>query len=94
MGQRIANSVVVITEGSSGIGRATAVESARRRAKVVLAAHRETALHDAAAECERLGGLVLVVPTYLVDDKAVQTLVPTGPSLGSVTSTSGSTMPR
>jgi NADP-dependent 3-hydroxy acid dehydrogenase YdfG len=57
------STVVVITGASSGIGRATALELAQKRASLVLVARREEALHGLAEECERLGGRALAVPT-------------------------------
>lgn len=43
--------VVVITGASSGIGRAGAIELARRRHRLVLAARRRAALEDSARAC-------------------------------------------
>jgi short-subunit dehydrogenase len=55
--------VIVITGASSGIGRATAHELARRGAQLVLAARGLDALKTVAAECESLGASSYVVPT-------------------------------
>jgi hypothetical protein len=46
---------VVITGASSGIGRAAALEFARRRANLVLAARRQELLDEVAAACRTLG---------------------------------------
>jgi short-subunit dehydrogenase len=52
---RLHHKNVVITGASSGIGRAVALEMARRGANVVLAARRADLLEAAAGECRRLG---------------------------------------
>lgn len=71
----LAGAVVVLTGASSGIGRAAALEFARHRANVVLAARDEVALGEVARECERLGApQALVVPTDVTDAAAVQEL--------------------
>lgn len=51
----IKGKIVVITGASSGIGRAAAIEFARRGAHVVLAARRLAQLEEVAAECRRFG---------------------------------------
>lgn len=55
------NQVVVITGGSRGIGRATAMRYARRGARLVLIARDPLALDTAAADCRRLGADVLTL---------------------------------
>lgn len=74
MPRPIKDSVIVITGASSGIGRATALEFAKQGATLLLAARREAALQDVAAECNRLGGQALAVPTNVTDEEAVKAL--------------------
>src|SRR5215208_4139247 len=72
--QPVADTVVVITGASSGIGRATALEFAYRGAAVVLAARQESVLREVAEECQKLGARTLVIPTDTTDDSAVEAL--------------------
>lgn len=65
---------MVITGASSGLGRATALEFARRGARVVLAARGEEALEEAAARCRALGTEAVAVPTDVTDEEAVRRL--------------------
>lgn len=74
MARRIKNSVVVITGASSGIGRATALRFAKKKARLVLAARREEALEEAAEECRERGGEALAVPTDVTQEEQVQDL--------------------
>ncbi|HEX2280906.1 MAG TPA: SDR family oxidoreductase [Thermomicrobiales bacterium] len=74
MRKKMKGNVVVITGASSGIGEATAFKFAEQGANVVLAARREWALREVAAECERRGGQALVVPTDVSDEAAVHEL--------------------
>ncbi len=63
--------VAVVTGASSGIGRATALELARRGASLVLSARREEPLEEAAREC---GANAVAVLTDVTDEAAVQRL--------------------
>ena len=64
--------VVVVTGGSRGIGRATALRFARRGARLVLVARDAVALASTAEECRRQGADVLTLPIDLA--------TPDGPS--------------
>lgn len=66
--------VVVITGASSGFGRGTALELARRGASVVLAARSAELIEDLARQCETDGGRALAVPTDVSDRAAVEAL--------------------
>jgi short-subunit dehydrogenase len=63
---------VVITGGSSGVGRATAHAFARRGANVVLTARAAGPLEDAAAECEALGGRAVAFPADVTSPDAMR----------------------
>jgi short-subunit dehydrogenase len=67
--------VVVVTGASSGIGKETAIEYARRGACLVLAARRDATLRDVAAECFDAGATdVLVHATDIAYADEVQEL--------------------
>ncbi len=67
--------VAVITGASSGIGRETARQLARRGSCLVLAARRGEALDELADECLELGApRAIVVPTDVTDEGAVEEL--------------------
>lgn len=66
--------VLVITGASSGIGRETALQLARRGANVVLAARNEEALTQVASEVDRLGGTAHVHVTDVAERSQVDAL--------------------
>lgn len=72
---KVQDSVVVITGASSGIGRAAALEFARRgAASLVLAARRKRPLQELAKECEELGATAIAVSTDMSNAAAVKEL--------------------
>lgn len=74
-----ADEVVVITGASAGVGRATALEFARRGARIALLARDANALEQVAAIVRRAGGTPLVLPLDVADcaqvDAAAQRVV-------------------
>jgi NAD(P)-dependent dehydrogenase (short-subunit alcohol dehydrogenase family) len=67
---------VLVTGGSSGIGRATAVTFGERGARVVLLARGRPALEEAAAEVRAAGAAdVVVCPADVTDQAAVRAVV-------------------
>ncbi|MGZ4508732.1 MAG: SDR family NAD(P)-dependent oxidoreductase [Blastococcus sp.] len=68
--------VVLVTGASSGIGRATAVEAARRGASLVLVARGREPLEEAAGEVRAAGAADAVVCSAdVTDDDAIQAVV-------------------
>lgn len=72
--RKLKNAVVVLTGASSGIGRAAALQFARKGANLVLAARRADELERLAAECDAAGVQALAVPTDVSDAAAVEAL--------------------
>ena len=67
--------VAIITGASSGIGAATAIELARRGARVVLAARRAEELAGVEGAIKAVGGEALAVPTDITDSRQLERLV-------------------
>src|SRR3954452_17742446 len=63
--------VVVITGASAGVGRATALEFARRGARLGLIARGWDGLEAARRDVERLGGEAIVLPLDIADPERV-----------------------
>lgn len=67
---------VLVTGGSSGVGRATAVKFGERGARVLLLARGRSALEEAAAEVRAAGAAdVDVCPADVTDEAAVRSVV-------------------
>jgi short-subunit dehydrogenase len=67
--------VAIVTGASSGIGAATALELARRRYAVFLAARRGDRLEQVAELCRKAGGEARVAVTDVASQQQVQALV-------------------
>ncbi len=64
--------IVVVTGGSAGLGRATAVAFAKRGAHIAILARDVDRLRDAEAEIAQYGGRVLALAVDVADAAAVQ----------------------
>lgn len=73
MSKRFEDQVVWITGGGSGIGRAMALEFARRGADVAVSGRRESKLQETVAEVEKIGRRGLAVPCDVTVDDQVRT---------------------
>src|SRR5947209_12765107 len=63
---------VVVTGGSAGLGRATAMEFARHGCNVAVIARDPARLSEARRDIEGLGGRSLTFPVDVADAKAVE----------------------
>jgi NAD(P)-dependent dehydrogenase (short-subunit alcohol dehydrogenase family) len=73
--ESLRNKTVLVTGGSSGIGKATAVRLAKYGAQVALAARNRGALEQVRQEIEQCGGVALVLPTDVTDPEQVSRAV-------------------
>lgn len=80
---------VVVTGASSGIGKAVALEMARRGANVVLAARRAEALESVAAQCRSLGVTATAVPTDVTDPEQCRRLIASVPKVDVLVNNAG-----
>lgn len=71
MNSQTSPEVVVITGASAGVGRATALEFAKKKARIGLIARAEQSLEDTRREVEQLGGEALILPLDVADADAV-----------------------
>ena len=72
---KLKDKVALITGGSSGIGRATAVAMAREGAKIALTARRAERCQEAVEEIEGMGGEALALPGDVANADHVAALV-------------------
>ena len=77
MSKTFENKVVLITGGTTGIGRATAIAFAREGAKVVVSGRRKAEGAETIALIEKAGGKGLFVQSDVSDEEQVKALVQT-----------------
>ena len=73
--QRFKDKVALVTGGTSGIGKTTALAFAAAGAKVVIAGRREHEGGATIAEIEQAGGTAIFVKTDVTDEAAVENLI-------------------
>jgi len=75
MSQNINGKVAIVTGGSSGIGRACAIEFAKAGAKVVVAARREAEGEETVSQIEAVGSQGIFVKTDVTVTAEIENLV-------------------
>jgi len=86
---KLSGKTVVITGASSGIGRAAALELARRGADVVLAARRREKLEEVAAACRALGAKATAIVTDVSVREECERLIAAVPRVDILVSNAG-----
>ncbi len=71
---RFSNKVALVTGGTSGIGKATAIEFARAGAKVVVSGRREKEGANVVADIKRLGGAAAFIRADISQDADVKAI--------------------
>jgi short-subunit dehydrogenase len=71
----LAEKVILITGASSGIGRATAILTGKRRLPVIITARRMDRLTEVAGDIESAGGKALAIQTDISDELQVAAMV-------------------
>ena len=69
------NKVVIVTGGSTGLGRAMALAMGRAGAKLVIAARRIEALEEVAEELRAVNRQAVAIPTDVTDSSQVNSMV-------------------
>src|SRR5213593_2624133 len=73
--KKISDKVALVTGGTSGIGKTTAIEFARAGAKVVLSGRREKEGANVVAEIQQLGGAAAFIRADVAKDADVKAMV-------------------
>ena len=73
--KKLSDKVALVTGGTSGIGKTTAIEFARAGAKVVLSGRREKEGANVVAEIQQLGGAAAFIRTDVAKDADVKAML-------------------